>query len=381
LVTVRFAVSDTGIGIAEEDAERLFESFSQLDASTTRKQGGTGLGLAISRRLVEIMGGQLQLDGRLGEGSTFWFNAVFEVGPEAVPAAGRASGELAGRRILVVDDNETNCQILRAYLESWGVDCVTITDPADALETLLGEAQGQDSFDAAILDGRMPGMDGCSLGRAIHEHQALGSLPLILLTSADLQSGPDVAEIFARRLTKPVRQSQLLECVQEVLLGAARETGVESSASDGPAETVEVPEGLRILLVEDNVVNQKVAQQVLTKRLGAHVQLAGNGVEALAVLRRDDFDIVLMDCQMPEMDGFEATRRIREDTNGVRNPTVPIIAMTARAMQGDREECLMAGMDDYIAKPIHAEALLAVLGRNLADVPRAKDSTPSAPSR
>jgi CheY-like chemotaxis protein len=182
-------------------------------------------------------------------------------------------------------------------------------------------------------------------------------------------------------LTKPVRQSQLLECVQEVLLGAARETGVESSASDGPAETVEVPEGLRILLVEDNVVNQKVAQQVLTKRLGAHVQLAGNGVEALAVLRRDDFDIVLMDCQMPEMDGFEATRRIREDTNGVRNPTVPIIAMTARAMQGDREECLMAGMDDYIAKPIHAEALLAVLGRNLADVPRAKDSTPSAPSR
>jgi PAS domain S-box-containing protein len=191
LVTVRFAVSDTGIGIAEEDAERLFESFSQLDASTTRKQGGTGLGLAISRRLVEIMGGQLQLESRLGEGSTFWFNAVFEVGPEAAPAAGRASGELAGRRILVVDDNETNCQILRAYLESWGVDCVTITDPADALETLLGEAQGQDSFDAAILDGRMPGMDGCSLGRAIHEHQALGSLPLILLTSADLQSGPD----------------------------------------------------------------------------------------------------------------------------------------------------------------------------------------------
>jgi PAS domain S-box-containing protein len=356
---VRFEVRDTGIGIDGELKPRLFQSFVQADGSASRRYGGTGLGLAISRRLVSLMGGQIDVDSRPGRGSTFWFTVRLERQVEAaLPQA--PSARLAGRRVLVVDDNATNRQILRHQLGYWGLRVTAVESGPRALALLQQAAAAATAYDLAILDMKMPEMDGLALARAIKQDKALVSLRLVLLTSFGQRGhGAEAAKIgIAAYLTKPVDEADLYDCLVEVL---------DEARSGRPAHLVtrhslreqRPPVAAHVLVAEDNEVNQKVAVKILEK-LGYRVELADNGKEALAACARRRYDAVFMDGQMPGMDGYEATRRIRErETRGGRR--VPIIAMTASAMKGDREKCLDAGMDDYVTKPVTPEKLEAVL--------------------
>ena len=370
-VTVRFSVRDTGIGIPADRMDRLFESFSQIDTSTTRKYGGTGLGLAISKQLAELMGGSIGVESVEGEGSTFWFTAVLATQPtaagdEQVPA------EVRGARVLVVDDDETHRAILRTYLTAWGCETEEAATAEDALDALRQARGRRRSFDVVLVDRGLPDTGGEELGRRVRAVPELAGTGMVLLASTvrrGVEERPAEAG-FSRCLLRPVRQSQLLDCVQTVLVenhGSGADSG--SHARVDPVPTVEpLSAELRILLVEDNIVNQKVALRVLERKLGLRADAVANGAEAVEALRRIAYDVVLMDCQMPEMDGYEATRRIRDPNSGVRDPQVRIIAMTANAMDGDRELCLAAGMDDYVAKPVAPADLAAALRRA---VPRA----------
>ena len=350
--TVRFEVSDTGIGIAPEEIPRLFDSFSQADGSTTRNYGGTGLGLAISKRLTHLMGGEIGAEGLPGEGSTFWFTAQLEVTASRV-RAGR--NELEGRAVLVVDDNATNRRILTRQLTGRGA-AVTEADGGErALEIMRGGAR----FDLGLLDLHMPGMDGVELARAIRAQPGFEATPLILLTSSDHATGAEKAGI-AISLGKPVRPSSLFSAIADVLSN----TGEADGAGPGkPARSARMAlrSDRRVLLVEDNPVNQMLALRMVEK-LGLEVTVAANGHEALEAVGEETFAAILMDCQMPEMDGYEATAEIRrrEDGNGAHTP---IIAMTASTMAGDRERCLAAGMDDYLSKPLDTEAFNVTLSR------------------
>jgi two-component system, sensor histidine kinase and response regulator len=356
---VRFEISDTGIGIAPELQPRLFQSFVQADGSTTRRYGGTGLGLAISKRLAGLMGGSIGVESQAGKGSTFWFTARFERQPGDVASAPGSVPRLAGRRVLVVDDNATNRQILRQQLSHWGLRVSTVEDGPRALLALGAAAASGAPFDLAVLDFKMPDMDGLSLARAIKADSKLSAAKLVLLTSFGQKGhGAEATRAgISGYLTKPVDEADLHDCLAEILGGApARPTLVtrHSLRENRP------PLAARILVAEDNEVNQKVAVRILEK-LGYRVDVADNGREAVEAVARTRYDAVLMDGQMPEMDGFEATARIREREGGSRR--TPIVAMTASAMKGDREKCLAAGMDDYVAKPIGPETLLAVLTR------------------
>jgi PAS domain S-box-containing protein len=356
---VRFEISDTGIGIAPELQPRLFQSFVQADGSTTRRYGGTGLGLAISKRLVGLMGGSIGVESQAGKGSTFWFTARFERQPGDVASAPGSVPRLAGRRVLVVDDNATNRQILRQQLSHWGLRVSTVEDGPRALQALTAAAASGAAFDLAVLDFKMPDMDGLSLARAIKADSKLSAVKLVLLTSFGQKGhGAEATRAgISGYLTKPVDEADLHDCLAEILGGApARPTLVtrHSLRENRP------PLAARILVAEDNEVNQKVAVRILEK-LGYRVDVADNGREAVDAVARTRYDAVLMDGQMPDMDGFEATARIRERERGGRR--TPIVAMTASAMKGDREKCLAAGMDDYVAKPIGPETLLAVLSR------------------
>jgi PAS domain S-box-containing protein len=358
---VRFEVRDTGIGIDGELKPRLFQSFVQADGSASRRYGGTGLGLAISKRLVSLMGGSIDVDSRPGRGSTFWFTVRLERQAEAVPVAA-PSARLAGRRVLVVDDNATNRQILRHQLGYWGLRVTAVESGPRALALLQQAAASGTGYELAILDMKMPEMDGLALGRAIKEEPALAAVRLVLLTSFGQRGhGAEASRIgIAAYLTKPVDEADLYDCLVEVL-DEARSRRSSHLVTRHSLREQRPPVAAHVLVAEDNEVNQKVAVKILEK-LGYRVELAENGREALAACARRRYDAVLMDGQMPGMDGYEATRRIRErETRGGRR--VPIIAMTASAMKGDREKCLEAGMDDYVSKPVTPEGLEAVLRR------------------
>ena len=386
-VLLRFAVSDTGIGIPPEARDRLFRSFSQVDASTTRKYGGTGLGLAISKQLAELMGGEIGVGSEPGAGSTFWFTARLGAAPAAPPGP---RGDLHGLRVLVVDDNATNRGILHGQLSAWGMQSHGAEDGPSGLDHLRRAARSGVPYDLVILDMQMPGMDGLELARAIKAERELAALPLVLLTSLGFrgQAGEARQVGIAAYLTKPLRQSQLYDCLATVMAGSAEGPGAPAPAAAPLVTRHSLEEArararTRILVVEDNAVNQTLAVRLLEKR-SLRADVAANGLEALQALARLPYDLVLMDCQMPEMDGFEATREIRrrEAAGGeIRRREgqagrTPIIAMTANAMRGDRERCLAAGMDEYLPKPVAAEALDRVLARWLPPATADADGSP-----
>ncbi|MEZ4482158.1 MAG: response regulator [Dehalococcoidia bacterium] len=350
---IHFAVRDTGIGIPADRMDRLFQVFSQVDSSTTRRYGGTGLGLAVSRRLAELMGGTMWVESEPGEGSTFHFT-VHAKPAASLPVHPRpaASPHFAGKRLLIVDDNETNRRILELQAEAWGMSPTATESPEEALAWV----EAGETFDAGILDMHMPGMDGLELARALRAAVTGTTLPLVLLSS--LGSGGADGTLFAATLTKPVKQSSLFDALV-TLLGddEARRGQPAVPARKGDPRMAE-RHPLRILLAEDNSINQQLAILVL-ESMGYRADVASNGLEAVHQATVHPYDVVLMDVQMPEMDGLEATRELIRRTGGSRRPQ--IVAMTANAMQGDREECLAAGMDDYLSKPIRVEDLAAAL--------------------
>ena len=355
--TIRFSVSDTGIGIPQERMDRLFQSFSQVDSSTTRKFGGTGLGLTISKQLAKLMGGKMEVESEEGKGSTFWFTAVFEKQPEGREKKIIVPVNIKNERILIVDDNATNRYVLQEQLNLWGCRYGEASSGMQALEELRLAVDSKDPYEIAILDMQMPEMDGKTLGQKIKQDPDLKSTILVMMTSLGQRGDArQLEEIgFAAYLTKPVKQSQLYDCLATV-------TGMQKqTAKEQPVKIVtryslseDQKRRVRILLAEDNIINQKVATSILGK-LGYSADAVANGQEAVAALAMIPYDIVLMDCQMPEMDGYEATGEIRKPESKVLDHRVPVIAMTANAMKGDREKCLKAGMDDYLSKPIRPQ--------------------------
>ncbi|MEA1996585.1 MAG: response regulator, partial [Gemmatimonadota bacterium] len=367
--TVCFSVSDTGIGIPEERIGKIFKEFTQVDASTTRKYGGTGLGLSISKKLVELMDGEIGVESDEGKGSTFRFTIPFEKQPADRRKKLLIPEDIRNLRFLVVDDNATNRQILREQILSWDCRCEEASSGSEGLDKLRLAAAEGDPFRLAVIDMLMPGMDGEKLGREIKDDPGISGTALVLLTSGGKRGDASrLKEIgFAAYLTKPVKSSHLYDCLVTVLSRKTEGPDVESSRAPSIVTRHSIKEArkhnLRILLAEDNIVNQKVALRILEK-MGFHADAVANGLEALQVLADIPYDLVLMDVQMPEMDGIEATAAIREketETGG----HIPIIAMTAHAMKGDRERCLDAGMDDYVSKPVKPEELLQAIENNL----------------
>ena len=375
---VRFEVRDTGIGIDPKLRPQLFESFVQADGSTTRRYGGTGLGLAISSRLVQLMGGDIDVESRVGHGSVFWFTVRFDRQPLDASAHSTPPTRLAGRRVLVVDDNATNRQILRQQLGHWGLRVTAVESGREALVALRKGAASGKRYDLAILDMKMPGMDGLRLAREIKADDALKGVRLVLLTSIGQRGqGAEASRIgVSAYLTKPVDEGDLYDSLVQVLT-RGRSPRAPALVTRHSLREARPQKGARVLVAEDNEVNQKVAVRFLEK-LSYRVELADNGREAVDACARTHYDAVLMDGQMPTLDGFEATRRIREDEGDERH--TPIIAMTASAMKGDRERCLEAGMDDYVSKPVTPESLEAVLKRWIkAPSPGSQALSPAEP--
>jgi PAS domain S-box-containing protein len=350
---LELAVRDTGIGIPPDRMDRLFTSFSQVDASTTRRFGGTGLGLAISKRLVELMGGTIAVESEQKKGSTFRIS--LPVTAADVPSKfvfDDGLPHLAGKRILVVDDNATNREIVTRHARSWGMEPVSVERPLDALELI---EQGE-PFDVAVLDMMMPDMDGLALAGEIRQRRSESELPLLLLTSLGRLPQLQAGGVFSAQLAKPLKASQLYNTLLQ-LLTAGR---VGEEASEPMTDGKRARSALRILLAEDNAMNQKVALRLL-EQLGYRADVAENGREAIEALERQPYDVILMDVQMPELDGLDATRQICERWSEESRPH--IVAMTANALPEDREACFAAGMNDYVAKPIRAEELVAALKR------------------
>jgi two-component system, sensor histidine kinase and response regulator len=382
-----FEVQDTGIGIAPEAQESIFTAFSQEDSSTTRRYGGTGLGLAISKRLVEMMGGEIGVKSIPDGGSTFRFTVPMKIGtlPLSSAIVGRARSKSI--RVLIVDDNATNRTILHQQVLSWGMRNGSANNGHHALEMLREATAMGDPYELAILDMMMPEMDGLELAQAIKTDPTIASVPLIMLTSLtqDCDSETMQRHGISAHLTKPVRQSRLYDCVATVT-GMARETGPQTESASSNADRSIEFSGARVLLAEDQPVNQDLARWIL-ESLGCRVDVASNGQEAIDALSKATYDLVLMDCQMPVLDGYAATDIIRESEvqaaatlvhQGQAARRIPIIALTAHAMQGDRERCLAAGMDDYLTKPFNLEGLRTVLKRWLAPGPstHSKEDSP-----
>ncbi len=407
--TVRFEVRDTGIGLAPEAQGQLFQSFHQADSSTTRKFGGTGLGLAICKQLTELMGGQIGAEGQPGEGSTFWFTAQLSKQTESTASAHELTSQsLHGLRLCIVDDSPINRRILELYALRWGVQCLVAEDGLKALAHLRKAAIKGQACDLALIDMRLPDMDGLKLAAVIKADPLLAPTQLILLTSQGQRGDAKAAQAagYAAYLTKPVEASQLHECLIEVLKQSAAPTTDKALSVDqvSPPELItrhslaekNAQATVRILLVEDNIINQKVTVRML-KKLGYHrVDLAANGLEALEALTRIPYAAILMDCHMPEMDGFAATREIRRcealtNETGAHNGKyvprlspqasrlVPIIALTASVQAENRDLCIAAGMNDYLSKPVNPKMLAEVLARWISAPPLISDSMDDRP--
>ncbi len=364
-IELTFAVRDTGIGIPREGMARLFQSFSQVDASTTRRFGGTGLGLVISKRLAELMGGHMWVESEVGRGSTFHFAIVADLaGTRPRPWLAPSAAQLAGRSLLIVDDNATNRRILTDVATGWGMLPHAVVSGADALELLRAGRL----FDVAVLDMHMPAMDGAMLAREVRQLRTPEAMPLVLLSSIGAREEVGEPGLFDAYLTKPAKPAQLMETLAGFFRSEAMQVRPVSAHPFVAAAAASATRTERILLAEDNVVNQKVALLMLAKS-GFRADVAANGHEVIEAVSRQRYDIVLMDVQMPEMDGLEAARRIVERWPAPRDRPW-IVALTANAMQGDREACLVAGMDDYISKPIKTEELAAALERAVKAVAR-----------
>jgi CheY-like chemotaxis protein/nitrogen-specific signal transduction histidine kinase len=356
---IKFAVKDTGIGIPGDKLDRLFQAFSQVDSSTTRNYGGTGLGLAISRRLVEIMEGKMWVESQEDHGSTFYFTITAKAAvtkPQAMLTNTPKSVELQGKRLLIVEDNKTHRQILNLQTKAWGMIPTVTASGAEALSLL----ERREVFDLAVLDMQMPGMDGVELAKRIRQLPEYHKLPLVVLSSLGVNKIDADAVSFAAILSKPIKQIQLHDALSKVLGGQSDLMERFRSEQEAANRIPDPTHSLRILLAEDNLVNQKVATHML-KKIGYQADVVMNGLEAIETLEKSVYDVVLMDLQMPKMDGIEATRHIINHFPVDRRPQ--IIAMTANAMEGDREICLEAGMNDYITKPIKIEQLAQALGR------------------
>ncbi|MGZ8796113.1 MAG: response regulator [Thermoanaerobaculia bacterium] len=359
-VHVRFAVTDTGIGMTGEVMNRLFRPFTQADATTTRQYGGTGLGLAISKQLVELMGGTIHVESAEGKGSTFWFTLPLERAAADAADARSERAALRGLRVIVVDDHATNRRLLTHNLEAWNMSSGEAGDGAEALVRLREAASTATPYHLAIIALSMADMDGVTVARAIKSDPAIAATHLIILTSpADRIDAESMrAAGIEAALTKPVKQSALFDAIATAIAG--HETAPRQEAPRAPEVMVPRRDSVRVLVAEDNPVNQRLAVRQL-KRLGIVAEAVANGVEAVDAVKRIPYDLVLMDCQMPDMDGFEATRLIRRYEEGRRH--TPVIALTANALQGDRERCLDAGMDDYLAKPVSETDLARTLER------------------
>ena len=374
---LRIEVNDTGIGIAPATLSRLFRPFTQADSSTTRKYGGTGLGLAISKRLIEQMGGSIGARSTVGRGSTFWF--VLPLEKQSDPQPPRANGTLAGLRSLVVDDNATNRKILHYQATAWKMENTCVPGGSEAIALLQEQAAAGTPFDLVVLDMQMPGMDGLAVASWIRSSPELAQVRVVVLTSLGQALPPSIlsAHGISACLFKPIRQSEFYNALVNVMYQEAPSRvapAIPSAPTNLPAH------GPLLLLAEDNLVNQKVARKQLQK-LGYSVDVVSNGQEALDALPRRSYRAVLMDCHMPVMDGYEATRRIREH-EAAHHPgsRIRIIAMTADAMVGDRENCLACGMDDYISKPVHIEALKKLLEKHLGKRAMEAAETSKSPS-
>ena len=360
---VRITIKDTGIGISEDKQASLFEAFTQADSSTTRKYGGTGLGLAISRRLVRLMGGEIEFTSREGEGTTFWFTVEFEKQSAPAATAVVTPRELPGLPVLIVDDNETNCKLLLHQLHNWRMAPEAVQSPGVALERLSAARAAGNPFQLVLLDYNMPEMNGLELASRIRANPDLAGTSLVLLTSSGERGDAERARRagLTAFLAKPVKQSLLFNCIATaVSTGGQAGTDREPRLITRHTLSESRLRGARILLVEDNPVNRKVALNLLNRR-GYQVDVAEDGGQAVAALQGAAYDLVLMDCQMPVMDGFAATAEIRK-LPGEKSRT-PIIAMTANALEGDKERCLAAGMDDYLAKPVIPAKLYDMIAR------------------
>lgn len=386
-VTIRFEVSDTGPGISRDSQKYLFQSFSQGDSSSTRRHGGSGLGLVISKRLTEMMGGVIRCKSEQGAGSTFWVSIPFVIRPDAeVRDRSDVMEMLDGMPVLVVDDNRTNRMILQRTLLNWGMRPVLAASGAEALRLMQDATERNEPFSLALLDFAMPWMNGVELARVMKSDPSLASVHRALLTSTGGRGGARGGEIEAF-LTKPVRNQALLDCIVRLVSPSAATITLQKSPNPvAPARR----SSLRLLLVEDNLVNQTVAQRML-ESLGFMVDVAADGMAAVEATKSHHYSLILMDCQMPKMDGYEATRELRRIEGDTWH--TPVVAMTASAMEGDVERCLEAGMDDYLAKPVRVEDLESTVMKwaivvadatkadAIVDLPSAEDSTTPGSSR
>ncbi len=370
-VKLKFDIIDTGIGIPKNKHDQLFKFFSQVDATTTRKFGGTGLGLAISKKLTEIMDGEIGVESEEGEGSTFWFTAVFEKDSAKQPGH-ISSVDITGRKILCVNNNSIDHEIFNSYLTSWACRFTIVSTAEKALEALRLGKQKAASYECVIIDDVLPDMDGRQLGRIIKSDRALNTHIMVLISSKALRGEVNkIKDIgFSAFLSKPIRQYKLYECLS-IVFGSSQE-----SQKNDPVFTTNYTlnenkkkRPIKILMAEDNPINQKITVTLLNKLGYDRVDTVANGKEAIEVLENINYDLILMDGSMPEMSGIEASIKIREDESKVKNRLVPIIAMTAHAMEGDKEKFLDAGMNDYIKKPFYSDKLAQVIERVLANTP------------